>query len=260
MAQDFCSSSRRRNGRIASYATVSTTQKTDKKTSQDSDIIKSSLLNTLSELSERERLLSYYKIQLDSVERKILSNSHLTFININQDKKPNSNNSTINENYVQYNVPAKLVDERNDLDKKYTEMEQRIIQGIDIGNDKQESTNSLMASLILFATLTGSLVQSLRETNEEDNLPKSENKEEKLSDFLIRISSGLGAGIVCALFLTSNGWSSTEAFELFPSLGSSLKTLIGFLVGMFSKDLYELLADSVPAIFKFVRTKIPGIK
>ncbi len=44
LAQDFCSSSRRRNGRIASYATVSTTQKTDKKTSQDSDIIKSSLL------------------------------------------------------------------------------------------------------------------------------------------------------------------------------------------------------------------------
>jgi hypothetical protein len=43
--QGFCSYSRRRNRRIAGYATVSTTLKTDKKTSQDSDIIKSSLLS-----------------------------------------------------------------------------------------------------------------------------------------------------------------------------------------------------------------------
>ncbi|TAN64995.1 MAG: hypothetical protein EPN17_17945 [Methylobacter sp.] len=34
MAQDFCSSARRKNGRIASYATIFTTQETDKKTSQ----------------------------------------------------------------------------------------------------------------------------------------------------------------------------------------------------------------------------------
>ncbi len=47
LTQDFCSTSRRRNRRIASYATVSTTQKTDKKTSQDSDIIKSSLLSMI---------------------------------------------------------------------------------------------------------------------------------------------------------------------------------------------------------------------
>ena len=46
LTQDFCSSSRRRNRRIASYATVSTTRKTDKKTSQNSDVIKSSLLST----------------------------------------------------------------------------------------------------------------------------------------------------------------------------------------------------------------------
>ena len=45
LTQDFCSSSRRRNRRIAGYATVSTTQKTDKKTSQEPDIIKSSLLS-----------------------------------------------------------------------------------------------------------------------------------------------------------------------------------------------------------------------
>jgi polar amino acid transport system substrate-binding protein len=45
--QDFCSYSRRRNRRIAGYATVSTTLKTDKKTSQDSDIIKSSLLSII---------------------------------------------------------------------------------------------------------------------------------------------------------------------------------------------------------------------
>ena len=44
LTQDFCSSSRRRNRRIAGYATVFTTQKTDKKTSQEADIIKSSLL------------------------------------------------------------------------------------------------------------------------------------------------------------------------------------------------------------------------
>ncbi|MEE9346309.1 MAG: exosortase A, partial [Methylococcales bacterium] len=36
LTQDFCSSSKRRNRRIASYATVSTTRKTDKKTSQNS--------------------------------------------------------------------------------------------------------------------------------------------------------------------------------------------------------------------------------
>ncbi len=35
LAQDFCSCSRRRNRRIASYVTVSTTQKTDKKTSDN---------------------------------------------------------------------------------------------------------------------------------------------------------------------------------------------------------------------------------
>ena len=45
LTPDFCSSSRRRNRRIASYATVSTTRKTDKKTSQNPDIIKSSLLS-----------------------------------------------------------------------------------------------------------------------------------------------------------------------------------------------------------------------
>ena len=45
LAQDFCSSTRRGNRRIAGYATVSTTQMTDKKTSQEADIIKSSLLN-----------------------------------------------------------------------------------------------------------------------------------------------------------------------------------------------------------------------
>ena len=44
MTQDFCSSSRRGNWRIAGYATVSTTQMTDKETSQEADIIKSSLL------------------------------------------------------------------------------------------------------------------------------------------------------------------------------------------------------------------------
>ncbi len=45
LRQDFCSYSRRRNGRIAGYATVFTTRKTDKKTSQDSEVIKSSLLS-----------------------------------------------------------------------------------------------------------------------------------------------------------------------------------------------------------------------
>ncbi len=34
MAQDFCSSARCKNGRIAGYATIFTTQRTDKKTSQ----------------------------------------------------------------------------------------------------------------------------------------------------------------------------------------------------------------------------------
>ncbi len=34
MTQDFCSSARRKNGRIVSYATIFTTQQTDKKTSQ----------------------------------------------------------------------------------------------------------------------------------------------------------------------------------------------------------------------------------
>ena len=45
LTQDFSSSSRRRNRRIAGYTTVSTTQKTDKKTSQKTHIIKSSLLS-----------------------------------------------------------------------------------------------------------------------------------------------------------------------------------------------------------------------
>ena len=51
LTQDFCSSSRRRNRRIASYATVSTTRKTDKKTSQNSDVIKSSLLRNAHEIT-----------------------------------------------------------------------------------------------------------------------------------------------------------------------------------------------------------------
>ena len=53
LTQDFCSFSKpapylirgRSNRRIAGYATVATTRKTDKKTSQDPGIIKSSLLN-----------------------------------------------------------------------------------------------------------------------------------------------------------------------------------------------------------------------
>ncbi len=43
-SEGLCLSSRHRNESIAGYATVSTTQNTDKKTSQYSDIIKSSLL------------------------------------------------------------------------------------------------------------------------------------------------------------------------------------------------------------------------
>ncbi|MGZ8191780.1 MAG: hypothetical protein ACXWTS_11220, partial [Methylococcaceae bacterium] len=40
LAQDFYSYSRRINRRIASYVTVDTTQKTDKKTSQNVQVIK----------------------------------------------------------------------------------------------------------------------------------------------------------------------------------------------------------------------------
>ena len=40
LAQDFCSSSRRVNRRIASYATVGTTKKTDKKTSELSKLFR----------------------------------------------------------------------------------------------------------------------------------------------------------------------------------------------------------------------------
>ncbi len=47
LAQDFCSYSRRSNRRIVSYATITTTQKTDKKTSQDSYITESSLLSAV---------------------------------------------------------------------------------------------------------------------------------------------------------------------------------------------------------------------
>jgi nicotinate-nucleotide adenylyltransferase len=47
LTQDFCLSSRRSNRRIASYATVATTQKTGKKTSQNSYIIEPSLLTPI---------------------------------------------------------------------------------------------------------------------------------------------------------------------------------------------------------------------
>lgn len=210
-------------------------------------------LFTLSELSERERLLTYYRVQLDNVEQKILSNFQVALSDetIQEKNQDPVDLNTAKSGFVLVKIPSSLVAERKKLDKNYTELEERIIQG----NSNEKSTNVLMASLILLATLTGSLVQSLREIDGNDK----QEREDKLSDFLIRISSGLGAGIVCALFLTSNGWSSTESLGVFPSLGPSMKTLIGFLVGMFSKDLYELLADSVPALFKFVRSKIPGI-
>ena len=47
LTQSFCSFSRRSNRRIASYATIVTTRKTGKRTSQDPDIIKSLLLMPL---------------------------------------------------------------------------------------------------------------------------------------------------------------------------------------------------------------------
>jgi len=204
-------------------------------------------LVTLSELSERERLIAYYQVQLDDVERKMLSNFQVT---LNDDAyqeyiKASNLPDTSKSNFVWLKVSSSLVAERKDLNKKFTNLEQLIIQG----NESERSTNALMASLILLATVTGSLVQSLRETDGTDELP----------DFLIRLSSGLGAGIVCALFLTSNGLTTSESFSFFPSFGPSMKTLTGFLVGMFSKELYELLADGVPALFKFIRAKIPGI-
>ena len=59
LTQDFCSSSRRGNRRIAGYATVSTTQMTDKKTSQEADIIKSSLLS-------QKHLENQYRFFLDA--------------------------------------------------------------------------------------------------------------------------------------------------------------------------------------------------
>ncbi len=204
-------------------------------------------LFTLSELSERERLISYYQVQLNDVERKMLSNFQATLNDEaykKENKLPNASNGS-QSNYVWLKISSSLVAERKDLNDKYTKLEQLIIQG----NENERSTNALMASLILLATVTGSLVQSLREIEGKDELP----------DFLIRLSSGLGAGIVCALFLTSNGLSSSESFSFFPSFGPSMKTLIGFLVGMFSKELYELLADGVPALFKFIKAKIPTI-
>lgn len=204
-------------------------------------------LFTLSELSERERLISYYQVQLNDVERKMLSNFQATLNDEaykKENKLPNASNGS-QSNYVWLKISSSLVAERKGLNDKYTKLEQLIIQG----NENERSTNALMASLILLATVTGSLVQSLREIEGKDELP----------DFLIRLSSGLGAGIVCALFLTSNGLSSSESFSFFPSFGPSMKTLIGFLVGMFSKELYELLADGVPALFKFIKAKIPTI-
>jgi hypothetical protein len=37
----------------------------------------------------------------------------------------------------------------------------------------------------------------------------------------------------------------------------SMKVLVGFLIGMFSKELYEFLSESIPALFKYLRKKIP---
>ena len=204
-------------------------------------------LFTLSELSERERLISYYQVQLDNVERKMLSNFQVTLNDdaYQKDIKTSNAPNDSKSNFVWLKVSSSLVAERKNLNDEFTKLEKRIIQG----TENERSTNALMASLILLATVTGSLVQSLREIEGADELP----------DFLVRLSSGLGAGIVCALFLTSNGLSSSESFSFFPSFGPSMKTLTGFLVGMFSKELYELLADGVPALFKFIRAKIPGI-
>lgn len=214
---------------------------------------------TVSELSERQRLISYYRSQLDDVERKILSNFHLIGT-VSSNQKGNQELDKVSsdqDQFVMYRVPRTLVDEIEDLDTRYGCLEELIIQGNQNeiqGNQNEacrqegKSTNVLMASLILLATLTGSMVQSLREKDGRD----------ELADFLTHISSGLGAGIVCALFLTSTGSSSTQSMGVFLSLGPSMKALVAFLVGMFSKELYELLADGVPAIFNLVRRKIPG--
>ena len=71
-------------------------------------------LVTLSELSERERLIAYYQVQLDDVERKMLSNFQVTLNDdaYQEDIKASNLPDTSKSNFVWLKVSSSLVAER----------------------------------------------------------------------------------------------------------------------------------------------------
>ena len=149
-----------------------------------------------------------------------------------------------NGKYITVLLNAELLFEKQDYEIKYKGLQEEIIGGN--RNDANSDSHFLMIALIICAAIEGSVVQSLRETNGTGNV----------SDFFVRLASGLGVGIVASLFLSSSGSFGDGAFEFLPSLGLSMKVLTGFLIGMFSKELYEFLSDSIPAAFKLLRNQI----
>ncbi len=198
---------------------------------------------TYSELYERERSVIYLQTKIEETDKKIISNFQ-KYNNSEQKKIDSLKEQKNNSEYISVRVNRSLLDEKKNYEKEYKDLEETIIHGS--GNNSD--SHFLMIALIICAAIEGSLVQSLREKNGED----------KIVDFCVRSASGLGVGIVGSLFLSSSVSFTPNAIDFLPTLGLSMKVLIGFLIGMFSKELYEFLSDSIPAFFKYIRNKIPG--
>ena len=192
---------------------------------------------------ERERSVIYLQTKIEETDKKIISNFQ-KYNNSEQKKIDSLREQKNNSEYISVRVNRSLLDEKKNYEKEYKDLEETIIHGSDNNSD----SHFLMIALIICAAIEGSLVQSLREKNGED----------KIVDFCVRLASGLGVGIVGSLFLSSSMSFIPTAIDFLPTLGLSMKVLIGFLIGMFSKELYEFLSDSIPAFFKYIRNKIPG--
>lgn len=189
-------------------------------------------MTALSELSSRDKELEYLENKRVNILVEIVSNLQLHAEHAEQE-----------DGLVLMSVDKKLLEYKQKIDKKYSCLSDRIIKGSnecapkDKGWFVEFSTNGLLIRLLFFASLAGSVLSLLW----------GKGTELSFREIVFSLCGGVGAGIVCLLFFTSNSWAPGALGSL-PVVGSSIKVLFGFLAGLFSGKLLGVLSYGVDKV------------
>lgn len=189
-------------------------------------------MTALSELSSRDKELEYLENQRVNILVEIVSNLQV-----------HSNHADKEDGLVLVSLDKKLLKRKQDIDNKYSCLSNRIIKGSNECEPKAEgmfaefNTNGLLIRLLFFAALAGSVLSLLW----------GKTTELSFREIVFSLCGGVGAGIVCLLFFTSNSWVPGALGNL-PVVGSSIKVLFGFLAGLFSGKLLGVLSYGVDKV------------